>query len=113
MPILSQTLKGHNSETVRLFELKNFVRMYFGQLYQRGFGDRPVDRDRRVEHASLKVSETDGPAMPYPFTPCQQTPLRQPYTYGCFSGGRLQSERPASILYPLGYPAPYASAAKK
>jgi hypothetical protein len=29
MPILSQTLKGHNSETVRLFELKFFVEMYF------------------------------------------------------------------------------------
>jgi hypothetical protein len=35
MPILSRTLKGHNSETVLPFELKFFVEMYFGQLYQK------------------------------------------------------------------------------
>jgi hypothetical protein len=35
MPILSQTLKGHNSETVRPFELKFVWEMYFGHLYQR------------------------------------------------------------------------------
>ena len=35
MPILSQTLEDHNSETVRPFQLKFFVDMYFGQLYQR------------------------------------------------------------------------------
>jgi hypothetical protein len=34
MPILIQTLKGHNSETVCPFELKFVVEMYFGQLYQ-------------------------------------------------------------------------------
>jgi hypothetical protein len=33
MPILSQTLKGHNSETVRPFELKFVGEMYFCQLY--------------------------------------------------------------------------------
>jgi hypothetical protein len=33
MPILSHTLKGHNSETVCPFELKFFVEMYFDQLY--------------------------------------------------------------------------------
>ena len=33
MPILSQTLKGHNSETIRPFELKFFVEIYFDQLY--------------------------------------------------------------------------------
>ena len=33
MPILSQTLKGHNSETVRPFELKFFVEIDFDQLY--------------------------------------------------------------------------------
>jgi hypothetical protein len=35
MHILSQTLKSHNSKTVRPFELKFCVEMYFGQLYQR------------------------------------------------------------------------------
>jgi hypothetical protein len=35
MLILSPTLKGHNSETVRPFELKLFVEMYFGQLYHK------------------------------------------------------------------------------
>jgi hypothetical protein len=52
MPILSQTLKGHNSETVCLFELKFFVEMYFDQLYQRsnrGLGDQPVNCNQRVE----------------------------------------------------------------
>jgi hypothetical protein len=33
MPILSQTLKGHDSETVHPFELKFFVEMYLDQLY--------------------------------------------------------------------------------
>jgi hypothetical protein len=33
MPILTQTLKGHNSETVFPFELKFFVKTYFDQLY--------------------------------------------------------------------------------
>jgi hypothetical protein len=33
MPILSQTLKGHNLKTVSLFELKFIVVMYFDQLY--------------------------------------------------------------------------------
>jgi hypothetical protein len=33
MPTLSQTLKGHNSETVCPFALKFFVEMYFDQLY--------------------------------------------------------------------------------
>jgi hypothetical protein len=59
MPILSQTLKGYNSETVCPFELKFFVEMYFDQLcmgFTRGLEDQPVDRDRRVEHASLKGS---------------------------------------------------------
>jgi hypothetical protein len=35
MPILSQTLKGHNSETICPFGLKFVVEIYFGQLYQR------------------------------------------------------------------------------
>jgi hypothetical protein len=35
MPILSQTLKGHNLVTVCQFKLKFFVEMFFGQLYQR------------------------------------------------------------------------------
>jgi hypothetical protein len=35
MPILSQTLKGHNSETVCPFELKFFEEKYFDQLYLR------------------------------------------------------------------------------
>jgi hypothetical protein len=35
MPILSQTLKGHNSETVHSLKLKFFVEMYFDQLYQK------------------------------------------------------------------------------
>jgi hypothetical protein len=35
MPIVSQTLKGHNSETVHLFELKFLEEMYFDQLYLR------------------------------------------------------------------------------
>jgi hypothetical protein len=35
MLILSQTLKGHNSETVRPFELKVLSWMYFDQLYLR------------------------------------------------------------------------------
>jgi hypothetical protein len=35
MPILNQTLKGHNSETVHPFELKFVVEVYFSQLYQR------------------------------------------------------------------------------
>jgi hypothetical protein len=39
MPILSQTLKGHNSETVCLFELKIVVEMYFDQLYLRSTGE--------------------------------------------------------------------------
>jgi hypothetical protein len=29
VPILSQTLKGHNSKTICPFELKFFVEMYF------------------------------------------------------------------------------------
>jgi PIN domain nuclease of toxin-antitoxin system len=33
MPILSQTLKDHNSETVHPFELKSFMKMYFDQPY--------------------------------------------------------------------------------
>jgi hypothetical protein len=33
MPILSQTLKGHNSETVHPFKLKFFVEMHFDKLY--------------------------------------------------------------------------------
>jgi hypothetical protein len=33
MPILTQTLKSHNSETICLFELKFVVEMYFDQLY--------------------------------------------------------------------------------
>jgi hypothetical protein len=33
MHILTQTLKGHNLETVRPFELKFFEEMYFDQLY--------------------------------------------------------------------------------
>jgi hypothetical protein len=35
MPILSQTLKGHNSETVCPFELKFVMEIYFDQLYLR------------------------------------------------------------------------------
>jgi hypothetical protein len=35
MPILCQTLKSRNSETVGPFELKFFMEMYFGQLYHR------------------------------------------------------------------------------
>jgi hypothetical protein len=35
MPILRQTLKGRNSETVCSFELKFFEEMYFDQLYLR------------------------------------------------------------------------------
>jgi hypothetical protein len=35
MPILSQTLKGHNSETVCPFELKFFVEICFDPLYLR------------------------------------------------------------------------------
>jgi hypothetical protein len=34
MPLLSQTLKSHNSKTIRPFEPKFFVEIYFGQLYQ-------------------------------------------------------------------------------
>jgi hypothetical protein len=33
MSILTQTLKGHNSKTVRPFERKSFVEMYFDQIY--------------------------------------------------------------------------------
>jgi hypothetical protein len=55
MRISSQTLKGHNSETVRPFEQNFFFEMYFDQLYlgsMRGLGDRLVNRDQHVEHAS-------------------------------------------------------------
>jgi hypothetical protein len=33
MFILNQTLKSHNSEIIRPFELKFFEKMYFDQLY--------------------------------------------------------------------------------
>jgi hypothetical protein len=33
MPILTQTLKDHDSETFRLFELNFFMEMYFDKLY--------------------------------------------------------------------------------
>jgi hypothetical protein len=59
MPTLSPTLKGHNSETVRPFELKflwKFILASFIRDLQKGLGDQPVDCDRRVEHASFKES---------------------------------------------------------
>jgi hypothetical protein len=62
MPILSQTLKGHNSETVHPFELKKFCGNVFwpilSEIYQRGLADQPVDRNRHVEHGRPRVSSS-------------------------------------------------------
>jgi hypothetical protein len=63
------------------------------------------DRRERDGHGLSKVLL--GPAIPYPFTPCGQPPLKRSYIY--FSGGRLQDGRPRAAFYPLRYPTPYAS----
>jgi hypothetical protein len=61
MPILSQSLKDHSSEIVHPFELEIFCENVFwptlSEIYQKGFRDRPVDHDRRIEHASLRRSK--------------------------------------------------------
>jgi hypothetical protein len=52
MPILSQTLKSHNSETVRPFELTYFV--HFGQLYQRSTrGVLEIDQSIAINALSM------------------------------------------------------------
>jgi hypothetical protein len=54
MPIWSQTLKDDNSETVCLFELKFFVEMYFGQLYQRSTRDA-LEMDQSIAIDTLTM----------------------------------------------------------
>jgi hypothetical protein len=49
-----QTLKGHNLETVHLFELKFFVEMYFSQLYQR-FTREVLEIDQSIAIVTLRV----------------------------------------------------------
>jgi hypothetical protein len=52
MPILSQTLKGHNSETVHPFELKSLLEMYFSQLSESIL--IPIYRSQVCKENSLK-----------------------------------------------------------
>jgi hypothetical protein len=59
MSIFSHTLKGHNSETVRPFELKLFVEIYFGQLYQRS------TRDVLVINQSIAIDALSMPGLEY------------------------------------------------
>jgi hypothetical protein len=59
MPILSQTLKGHNSETIRPIELKFFVVIYFSQLYQRS------TREVLEINQSIVIDALSMPALNY------------------------------------------------
>ena len=60
MPILSQTLKCHNSETVRPFELKFFVEMYFDQLYL-GSTKKVFEDDQSIAIDTLSMPGLDQP----------------------------------------------------
>jgi hypothetical protein len=63
MPILSQTLKGHDSETVCPFELKFFVETYFSQLYQRSTKEvLEIDQSIAIDRLSM-------PALGSPWPP--------------------------------------------
>jgi hypothetical protein len=66
---------------------------------ERNVGNEQARTGRGI-HGLPKVSPR--PAMPIPYTP--QTALRP------FGGvARPQSERPAAVFFPLGYPFPYGS----
>jgi hypothetical protein len=69
MPILSQTLKGHNLETVCPFELKCFVEMYFDQLY--------LGSTREVLgiNQSIAINALSTPALKYRQCPPYTTTL--------------------------------------
>jgi hypothetical protein len=69
MPILSQTLKSHNSETVCPFELKFFVEMYFGQLYQRSTRE-VLEIDQLIVIGALSMTALGSPWPPLAIHPC-------------------------------------------
>jgi hypothetical protein len=75
MPILSQTLKGHNSETVCPFELKFFVEIYFGQLYQES------TREVLEIHQSIAIGALSMPVLGglWPLFPGGLKEVRGPY----------------------------------
>jgi hypothetical protein len=60
MLIFSQTLNSHNSETVRPFELKFVMEMYFGQLYQR-FTREILEIDQSIAIDALSMPVLKGP----------------------------------------------------
>jgi hypothetical protein len=63
MPILSQTLKGHNSETVCPFELKLFVETYFDQLYL-GCTREVLGIDQSIAIDALSMPALGSPWIP-------------------------------------------------
>jgi hypothetical protein len=86
MPILSQTLKGHNLETVRPFELKFLEEMYFDQLYLRS------TREVLGINQSIAINALSTPALKYHLgLPCSTLlrPVGRPSlkrSYSCFRG---------------------------
>jgi hypothetical protein len=69
MPILSQTLKGHNSETVHPFELKFFVEMHFDQLYL-GSTKEVLGIDQSIAIGMLRMPGLDLPTYWLRAGPC-------------------------------------------